>query len=181
MDFHAFYRHEAPDDRGRMLATILQWDDDKLERSHNTIQRLFPMVEQSRAQPGAPLLSREQIVRIQNDPQAVEGVRQAFDRMMLFYGFERRTAQSLGSQITSLHRLPDWEERSRVWLTPNNHNFLRLTRILKSLRLLELHALSEILYQVLQSVYNEKRVVIGERTFQFWTDAAMSSLNENQS
>jgi hypothetical protein len=44
----AFYRGQAPDDAGRWLKDIWEWDDEQLETTHDFIQWLFPLPEPSR-------------------------------------------------------------------------------------------------------------------------------------
>jgi hypothetical protein len=53
-----------------------------------------------------------------------------------------------------------------------NHNWLRITRILKSVRLLGLEAESLALYAWLTAAYKKRRFPIPGDTFQFWTEAA---------
>lgn len=50
----AFYDGSGKDDLGRSLQEILQWDANRLERTHNFIQTLFPLPEMSGV--GHPLL-----------------------------------------------------------------------------------------------------------------------------
>lgn len=147
----AFYRGEAPDDRGRYLRDIQQWPDERLESVHDFVQWMFPLADRSGANPFAPVLDAETIAAF--DDSMRDNLRASFSRMMAFYGLE-----------------PDSPERLRDWLTPGNHNHLRLTRILKSLRLLGLEAESRGLYTKLASIYREHPESITERTFRFWTE-----------
>jgi hypothetical protein len=47
MTLVSFYDGSGPDGNGRTLEEILQWDAEKLERSHDYIQTLFPLPEKS--------------------------------------------------------------------------------------------------------------------------------------
>ena len=61
------------------------------------------------------------------------------------------------------------------WLTPNNHNFLRLTRIMKSITLLGLKPLAHALLDCLEARYaGEAGITIGARTMQYWRAAVRS-------
>lgn len=145
-----FYRNEGPDSEGRMLDEILSWDDSRLESVHDFIQWLFPLEEASSANPDATILTVEEIAAMKEDPLIQKNLIKSFDRMMKFYGFGKTSSQ-------------------KHWLTPHNHNFLRITRILKSLCLLGQRERAESFFKWLEELYhagNEK--TIGSTTFQFW-------------
>ncbi|WP_407528835.1 hypothetical protein [Methylobacterium oryzisoli] len=107
---HAFLAGRGPDGRGRRLADILAFDDLHIEGVHDFIQWCFPLAEASRAVPGAPVLGPGEAAAIRADPAALAGLRAARDRMRRFY------AETDG------------------WLSPRDHNHLRITRILTALR-----------------------------------------------
>ena len=57
------------------------------------------------------------------------------------------------------------------WLTPGNHNYLRLTRILKCLGLAGLEKEKSALKNALNVIYLQHGEVIGETTKKFWDEA----------
>lgn len=60
-----------------------------------------------------------------------------------------------------------------MWLTPGNHNFLRITRILSSLATLGLGEHAEAFLHALNAVYrDEAQRVIPMDTLLFWQRAA---------
>ncbi len=123
----------APDAEGRTLAGILAWDDARLEAVHDYIQWVFPAREPSGVNPLAPLVTDETVRVFTRDAALRARLRQALDRMLVFYGLTWK-----GGRIAiDASRFP---VRARVWLRPGNHNHLRLTRILKSLAALGLPA-----------------------------------------
>jgi hypothetical protein len=164
----AFYRDGARDDRGRTLAEILAWSDDRLEDVHDFIQWLFPLPEPSGANPGAPALDAATIQEFHATPAMRDRLRQAFERMMRFYGLAWVSTATGGA----VERLPDFRERAQNWLWPMNHNHPRLTRILRSTLLLGLDAESKALFHALNAVYREYPDRISTRTHAFWKDAA---------
>lgn len=107
---HAFLAGHGRDGRGRSLAEVLAFDDDRIEGVHDFIQWLFPLAEASRAVPGAPVLRTAEADAIRRDRLAQAGLLAARNRMMRFY------VQTHG------------------WRTAYDHNHLRITRILTSLR-----------------------------------------------
>jgi len=167
----SFYAGAGPDDRGRFLREILQWSDDELERTHDYIQWLFPLTEPSGFHPGAPLLDAESIREFQSRPELQSNLRISFIRMLVFLGFELHEDNPL--RVTPSESFP---ERSQNWLTPSNHNHLRITRILKSLRLLGLEEEAAAFFRCLEGLYGkESRAplpLISEETFNYWRSAA---------
>ena len=73
-----------------------------------------------------------------------------------------------------MERGPSWELRRGNWLTPGNHNHLRITRILSSTRTLGLAAESAALFDALSEIYrSEGGRAIERRTYDFWKRAAV--------
>jgi hypothetical protein len=162
-----FYSGEGTDHRGRSLNEILAWDDDALEDEHDFIQWLFPLTEPSGVNPHAPLLSPDEMRQFHQSAEVQARVLDAFRRMLGFYGLQMREA---GSEI-QISKAENYPRRSRNWITPSNHNFLRVTRILKSLRLLGLRRPADAFFVCLEQIFRENRAVIGARTFEFWERA----------
>ncbi len=107
---HAFLRGGARDERGRLLADVLGFNDAQVKGVHDFVQWLFPLPEASRAVPGAPVLGAAEAAAIRADPQVLAGLRAGLGRMTRFY------AETDG------------------WLTPFDHNHLRITRIIAAVR-----------------------------------------------
>jgi hypothetical protein len=157
-----FYLGEVPDSEGRTIHDILNFSLHDLEVIHDYIQWLFPLRERSRFNPKAPLLS-DQDIRAFRASDVLKGtLRKAFSKMLDFYGFELHEKQVV--------RSANWDQR-KGWLTPCNHNFLRITRILSSLRLLGLDECAQSLYSALEETHREHAGRIGSDTWQFWTNA----------
>jgi hypothetical protein len=158
-----FYRGGA-DTAGRTLESILAWDDRRLEMVHDYIQWLFPLPEASRFNPDAPRLTSVEAALFRSDPVLADSVLRALDRMLAFYGLIRT-----GDVIV---RGPAFASRGPVWLTPLNHNHLRLTRMLLSLGYLGRPALARALHACLADIaQREGAQAISSRTRQFWSDA----------
>lgn len=182
-----FYEGTGTDDQGRTLDQILGWDFNKLESIHNYIQWLFPLTDRSSANWNAPVLTQADIEIFRSSEVIRENLLRSFNRMMSFYGFEivQQDDAALpeeafpdpvnprGTNPVFLNKSVDFPERASNWLTRGNHNFLRLTRIMKSLKLANLdgyaHALSGELKKLYESDYGS---VIGSTTFHYWEDAA---------
>lgn len=166
-----FYTGVAPDDRGRYLSEILKWSDDELERVHNYIQWLFPLIERSGFNPSAPVLGDQTVQEFQSRPDLQRNMRASFLRMLAFYGLEMD--ESIPGPRVRRSRF--FKERSGNWLRASNHNHLRITRILKSMRVLGLDAEATAFFDCLVNIYNEESAKdfpgISDETFRYWQTA----------
>ena len=159
-----FYRGEATDSGGRFLKEMWGWTDDELEDRHDFIQWMFPLPEPSRFNPDAPLLTEDDIAAFRNDEALRGHLLESFERILSFLGLSL-TAD--GRVVEAPHfsaRAPD------VWAAPN-HNWLRITRILRSLALLGLEAQARALYDRLEAFFTGQRFPIPADTFRYWTEA----------
>ena len=162
----AFYSG-GQDAAGRTLAGILAWNDERLEAVHDYIQWVFPTRQPSGVNPLAPLVTDATVRAFTEDAALRARVRQALDRMLTFYGLTWR-----GSIVAiDESRFP---ARARVWLSPGNHNHLRLTRILDSVSTLGLIAEARALQRcLLQDVCSSPGGrAVSPRTADFWRRAA---------
>ena len=162
----------STDDEGRTFEEIAGWDDGRLEMVHDYIQWLFPLPERSGANPSAPVLDAESIAAIRGDAEMQGRLRAGFERMLAFYGFALEgDALVEGSRFAA---------SSRNWLHAGNHNHLRLTRMLRSLRVLGLEREAMLLWDALRALYERERAAgrrtIAAETFAFWKRAATSPL-----
>jgi hypothetical protein len=160
----AFYAGAGTDAAGRRLDDIWRFSHAELEDNHDYIQWLFPLTERSAFNPRAPILDAATIERFRADESLRHNLERSVDVMLAFYGLE-----NAGDRIV---RAPTFAERSANWLTPSNHNFLRLTRILKSLSLLGLEHRAAQLLACLEEIYAINTRVIAERTVSFWRSTA---------
>jgi hypothetical protein len=168
----AFYRGEGTDHRGRRLADIQAFGWDELERSHDYVQWMFPLFERSRFQPHAPVLDETTAQRFRDDPRARQELRASLTTMLEFYGLTlSRGEDELRPRVV---RGPDFERRSAVWLTPMNHNFLRLTRILCSLCVLGEAEHARALLTCLEEIAGEYGDIIGAETLAHWRSAVVA-------
>jgi hypothetical protein len=163
-DLLSFFRG-GPDDHGRTLDEILSWNRDRLESTHDYIQWLFPLREPSGANPSAPVLVDTDVQAFHNDPVLQRLLVRALRLMLDFYGLELIESPAAPPQVI---RREIFDTLAPEWLQPGNHNFLRLTRILKSLRTLGLQPQARATFETLRAIYDEHAATIGRRTYQFW-------------
>jgi hypothetical protein len=154
------------DYEGRTLDAILGWDDDRLEMIHDYIQWVFPLRQPSAVNPFAPLVTDETVRAFDRDPALRERLERAYERMLRFYGLLVREGRVEIDERT-------FPSRSQVWLTPGNHNHLRLTRIMQCLSALGLRANARALQRCLidEICTGPGRGRISARTIEFWRRA----------
>lgn len=191
---------QAPDSSGRTLSSILALPDTTLEFCHDYIQQLFPLPELSSIHPASPTIDRATFAAFRSDPRLRAQLSKSLTRMLHFYGFEQRPSRSSSSSqqgggksdpsnpspnptsiiITNdddddddeIVLGPNFARASRNWVKRFDHNHLRLTRIIRSLRVLGLEASAHSLFRALVSVYDHGRSGISARSLMFWTRAA---------
>src|ERR1017187_8089384 len=95
---------------------------------------------------------------------------ESFAVMLKLYGIDKTESDGI-VRIRSASTFP---VRSTLWLQPGNHNFLRITRILRSLCLLGCRSYATALLEWLQTLYAKHAPIIGEDTFRYWTRAVLS-------
>jgi hypothetical protein len=157
-----FYRGDKPDAAGRHIADIWTWDHRRLEVIHDYIQWLFPLPEPSRFNPDAPLLTAADAAAFRRDPDLRVRLLRSLDVMLDFYGLTRE-----GHVI---QRGPAFAARGKTWLTPANHNYLRMTRILICLRHGGLENTARGFLVCLEEIASQE-AVISDRTLDFWREA----------
>jgi hypothetical protein len=159
------------DTSGRTLREILAWTDGTLEEAHDYIQWVFPTAQPSAVNPSAPLVTGETMRAFGSDPDLRKAMLDAFTRMLAFYGLRRETDDTGAARVSMDEaRFP---QRAQTWLTPQNHNHLRLTRIMQSLSTLGLRREAAALQRCLLHDVAEGPGAdrISPATLRFWRDA----------
>jgi hypothetical protein len=147
------------------LRNILSFSDTQLEHEHRYIQWLFPTPYPSEAQRGSPHYNtpNESILKNAQNTQFRGNMQAALQRMIQFYG-------GIPSRDSSGHLLiAPSTSRFTDHIVNGDHNLLRITRIIQSLRL---HGL----YNDAQAFYNfvtprAKRNGVSEETLNYWREA----------
>lgn len=142
-----FLKGTGPDSRGRLHADILKFTDEQLESEHDYIQWLFPLREESAAVPGSPFLESEETIQILRNDETVQE-----------------------SMVTALVRMHSFYQENDHWLKQNDHNHLRITRILKSVSLLNSRKNAQEFYDfILRRIESAQPVT--QESLDFWKKA----------
>jgi hypothetical protein len=143
----AFLSGTGSDSRGRTFADVLAFDDAEIEATHDFIQWVFPLPVASTAQPNSPVLSKQELAEIAGDDVAISNLKLASGRMANFY------------------------RRNDDWLRWHDHNHLRITRILSSLRLIVGLDEAQRFYVVISDRLAAAPGAINPRSLRFWAEA----------
>lgn len=148
-----FLLNKGTDHKNRKLDFILKQDNEWLEKTHDYIQYVFPNNIRSSFNYNAPIITEKQAAKLAQD----------------------KTIQE--SLIKSLIRFKDFFELDAEkphWITPNNHNYLRLTRVLITCNLFKRYADANKLFNYLTGFYSKYPDIIGSTTFGYWERAAFT-------
>jgi len=119
-----FLEGSTQDYKGRTFSDIISCSDSKMEECHDQVQWMFPLHEESKFAQTYPVLTRENIQKSQQSDKIKANLRMAAGRMEKFF--------AIGE-----HKDID---KQRKWCRENNHNLLRITRIIRCLRFFGLSA-----------------------------------------
>jgi hypothetical protein len=158
----AFYRGIGTDSEGRTLSEIWAYSDEQLEEVHDFIQWLFPLRERSNYNADAPLLTDAEIAEFRADAGLKANLRRSFDVYLTFLGLRHE-----GDRVVEGE---DFDRRG-VFQYPD-HNWLRITRVLTSTRLLGLEEESRAFFAFLKGLKEGGRSGITNETFRYWQAAA---------
>jgi hypothetical protein len=140
-----------------------RWSDEELEQTHDYIQWWFPLSEPSQFNADAPLLTYDDIEAFKSDSAMRNAMRHSFVRFMAFLGLH-----SDGNSVEPLAGFPA-RRFEQMWRRPN-HNWLRITRVLKSLRLCRLNHEASCFWSAIQHLQNQG-YDFGD-SFAYWKRAA---------
>ncbi|KAI9696052.1 MAG: hypothetical protein M1836_005883 [Candelina mexicana] len=166
------------DSQGRTLASILVWNDWHLEFCHDYIQTLFPLPEDSPFNPEAPVIDRRTFDAFHTRPELRDRLHDSLIRMLEFYGFRMRTSISEnGKESVVVEPGANFSKKAKNWVMRFNHNHLRITRIIRSLRVLGLEEEAAAFYFTLEKLCEaDEHSRIGGKSRMFWKRAAKRPL-----
>ncbi len=147
MKLLSFLQDVGPDHQGRYLSDIWQFNDQQIESTHDFIQWVFPLAEPSNAIPDAPVL----------EPAEIELIHKSSPATM---NLERSAQWFL-----------DFLARSKGWLRTSDHNHLRITRMIKSQRLLLGELAAESTKERVLQMARKAKTPISDAAYEFWRAA----------
>jgi len=116
----------------------------------------------------APILTNEDIALFVSYNQLREKVLVALNKMLSFYGIMLASDRQQGKMTLSA----TFSQQKLNWVTLENHNFLRLIRILTSLNKLGFPMHAKAIFDILEIIYLDNTTAIGTVIWNFWKQAA---------
>jgi len=163
-----FYRLNATDSERRMLTDIWAWPHDDLEHHHDFIQWMFPLDEGSAFNADAPLVTDEDREAFGNESLLQAAMRRSLSVFLHFLGLAMIDGRVVKGE--------NFEQRRAIW-NHANHNWLRITRVLKSLRLLGFEKEAGALWNCLKALH-ENEGYVSEFSFEYWKRAMVENGSE---
>mgnify|MGYP001822124131 CR=1 FL=1 len=146
-----FLEGSGPDGDGRFIEEVLAFDDQKIEHVHTFIQWLFPLDEPSRAQPQSPVLAEREADLIRQSNLAQQNLLIATERMLAFYRLNRH------------------------WLGRFDHNHLRISRIIASLRLLRGEFAAAMFFREIEALVKKGGDLVNAESHSYWRRALVGA------
>ena len=140
----AFLEGSGTDIRSRRLVDIWRFDDDEIDTTHDFIQWMFPLSEASSSNFNAPVLLASEIDEIRSSMLCQQNLAASAAWILSFF------------------------QRTELIFQYTNHNHLRVSRIIKSLRLLHSDQAADQFKQALLSLIETRRARINPITVAFW-------------
>ncbi len=171
MNYTEFLSGRGTDDLGRNIKEILGYHKPTLEFRHDYIQRVFPLREESHYSKVEPITD-EDIAAFKQDPQAQSWVRTMYHKMLRFWNID-------GFKVTRW----TFEAPFRHWNYAGNHNHLRMTRVLKSLRLLGMDREAKDFTKRLRHLIEHRKdepIHLSDDTVRIWSELVYDKENENE-
>jgi hypothetical protein len=161
-----FFRGERNSD-GRTIHDILKLKDGALEKSHDIVQWCFPTHVESNFNPDAPIITYEEYCILHRDPNCRDMMQIMFSRWLTFYGIE---------EVEGVYTF-DPEKVHFCWKCQIDHNHLRISRIIRSLRFFGCDEQARLFYDVAMKLA-EHFGKINANSRSYWTGALKGSLWE---
>ncbi|GHV09736.1 hypothetical protein FACS189485_22570 [Spirochaetia bacterium] len=157
-----FYEKCANDNYGRSLDDMQHYNYEQLENIHDYIQWMFPLNKKSRVNLSAPVLNDKDILYIKDSNTIKQNMFASVLVITDFWGIGKEYSEN---------KYCIKNDRVKTWLTPMNHNFLRISRVLKSLILFDMKNEAELLFKCFEDINNNgNKEIIGE-SFLHWKKA----------
>jgi len=162
-----FLQNKTKNNDGYYLKDYWDMKNSELEYIHNYIQFMFPLYEPSSVKPYIPVLNKDEVQKILTNKglyhDIKENIKKSLTIMLDFYG--------LKYEKDKIEKYDNFIERKKNWITPRNHNYLRITRILKCLMIFEMRDEAIAFYRMLLELKGEYPKEIDDISVDYWVEA----------
>jgi hypothetical protein len=149
IDFHLGIK---PDDADRYITEIAAFGFEELEFTHDYIQWLFPLPEPSAYAPDVPVLDDETLAEFRKNEKLTQSIEYCAMTMMRFYYVNNH------------------------WINKDNHNYLRISRIIRCLALIGLEEFAKEFYSGAKKLVEHNEGEVSDKTLEYWEAAAEGRL-----
>ncbi len=139
-----YFEETGVDNRNRKICDIWLFSNDELEECHDYIQWVFPLYEKSMYNMNAPLLDRETVNHIKKCHVCQKSFNYSKAMMGKFYS-------------ENIH-----------WMSISNHNLLRISRIIKSISILQNEEEAKRFHKLITSNCIKEKFEPSTETLQYW-------------
>ena len=147
MDFEKFLTNQGPDFKGRTPDEIWSYSDNEIESTHDFIQIVFPTNKPSQATFNKLYLSDQTLIdKLKNNPKAIINLEKSAAWFLSFLN------------------------RNDAWKKGYDHNQLRITRIIESLRLLVSDEAADEFFKAILRLVKDP-TILNPSTMKFWENA----------
>ena len=170
-----FFREEPDEAIRHSLSDIARFSDDEMERYHDFIQWIFPTIRRSDYHPLAPVISPQFADKLFSDECAQRGYCKGCKRYLNYMGLDckghcetKNQEHETATAIVANPQIVELPAASPFWQLPE-HNYLRITRMLNSLRQTGHPACSKRIYNTMMAILNRTpQHPITDATLGFW-------------
>lgn len=171
----AFFKGRGTDVECRTLDQILAWEDVLMELCHDYVQWLFPTDQPSRFNRDAPILDEELQAVFRADEGVRANLRRALARFLAFLGLrlELRADSCAGEAPASVEvvRAANFDSRLVMcWSGPENHNWKRISRVLRCLGLAGLWQEQAALSACLDQIVSDLPGLVDGKAVEVWRE-----------
>ncbi len=144
-NIETFLSGTGVDYKNRTYASILSFSNQQLEHKHDYIQCLFPTDAPSMHAP-APIVTTEEAIKMRQNEAVIMNLHLATERMIQFY------------------------TEYKGWRHKRNHNYKRISRILRCLRLFGCDRDADKFYEFVMKEIATKHIlpIIDQETIEYW-------------
>lgn len=186
----AFFKGDGTDHQGRTLNEVLELDDQWWDDCHDFIQWVFPLPMPSQFFKGddCPLLSMEDISILSRETDIQSILSRSATRYCSFLGIELIDFRFLHSYDDPFEDIrvndsgitcgswrvavaDNFSEQAKYWLKANDHNHLRINRMLQCLVLFGEEELAKAIFKFLAMIKCEFPYCITDTTMVYWRNA----------
>ena len=147
MDFEKFLTNQDPDFKGRFLKEIWAYSDNEIESTHDFVQIVFPTNKPSQATFNKLYLDNEILIeKLKNSSEVTENIMKSASWFLSFLS------------------------RNDSWQKGYDHNQLRITRVIESLRLLVSDEAADEFYKAILRLVKDP-TILNPTTLKFWEEA----------